>query len=418
MKFNFPKVFDSINARVLIGNFMYLSILQGFQFLIPLIILPYLIGTVGISNYGLITFAMSLCLYFGALIQFGFGISATKEIARIKEDHEKLEKVVSSTLTASVFLALVSTVVFIFIMFTFESLKMESRLYTATMAYVVFNSLFPIWFFQGMEKMKYIAFFSAATSFIFLISLVWFVKDENDYFLVPLLNAFAAFLTLSASLFFIRKEFCLKIKLSSWKEVKHVLKVGRPAFITQLAPNLYNNSTTFLLGTYFNSTAVGVFSAARKIIDAVASLAQILSKTFLPYFSRTLNNHQLFCKFMIGSGVLLTSIVFLFAENIVELLFGPKIPETALYLKTMSVSVLFLFMMNTFGVNFLMIMGKELLAQNIVIYSSIAVFFLGVYVIPMYGVMGAAVIVTLGRASIGILDFYYYTKFRNSINKN
>lgn len=418
MKVNFLEAFHSIDGRRLFGNFIYLSVLRGFQFLIPLLTLPYLIRTVGVSNYGLISFAMSLGLYFGALIQFGFGISATREIARIKEDHAKLESVYSSTLIASVLLALVSIFLFSLIMIAFENLKTEVRLYSGTMAYVVFNSLFPIWFFQGTEKMKYITIFSVATGLIYLISLVCLVKNESDYFLVPFLYAIAALMTLCASLLFIRKEFCIKIKLSSWKQVKNTLDTGRNAFFSQLAPNLYNNSTTFLLGIHFNTTTVGIFSAAGKIIDAVASIAQILSKTFLPFFSRTLNNHKLFCKFMIGVGVTLTTIVFIFAENIVELLFGPKIPETALYLKTMSLSIIFIFMINAFGVNFLMLIGKDSLVKDIVIYSSIAVFFLGIFIIPTHGIMGAVYIVTLGRASIGILEFCFYIKLRNSVNQS
>lgn len=56
------------NKKRLISNFMSLSVLRGFQFIIPLITLPCLVRTIGIENFGLVKFAISLNLYFGAIL--------------------------------------------------------------------------------------------------------------------------------------------------------------------------------------------------------------------------------------------------------------------------------------------------------------------------------------------------------------
>ena len=96
----------------LISNFVALLVLRGFNFLIPLITLPYLVRVIGLENFGLVNFSLSLGLYFGAIIQFGFGVTATREIARNRDDSIKLAQIYSTTLTASILLAIVSAILF------------------------------------------------------------------------------------------------------------------------------------------------------------------------------------------------------------------------------------------------------------------------------------------------------------------
>lgn len=92
------KLTNTENKKRLLANFASLIVLRGFQFLIPLITLPYLVRTIGLEKFGLINFALALGLYFGAVVQYGFGVTATREIARNRDDPEKLSQIYSATL--------------------------------------------------------------------------------------------------------------------------------------------------------------------------------------------------------------------------------------------------------------------------------------------------------------------------------
>jgi PST family polysaccharide transporter len=396
-----------------VSNFASLTVLRGFQFLIPLITLPYLVRTIGIENFGLVNFALSLGLYFGAIIQFGFGITATREIARYRDDPVRLTQIYSATLSATMILAVISAVLFTFIVLSVEKFNTHLNLYLFTLAFIVFQSLFPIWFFQGMEKMKYITFLSLGTSLMFLIALFMFVKEESDFVLVPLLQAVAAMITFLLSIFLIRKEFKVIYKRPSWLEIKTIFIEGRHAFISQLAPNLYNNSAVFLIGLFTNNTVVGFYTAATKVIDAIISFGYILSNTFLPYLSRNLSRHKLFQKIMLVSGVVLTLATFLFTEWIAQLLFGRENLVIGEYIAWLSITIFFAYSFLTYNTNYLMLIGKDNLAKNIALYVSVFASLSGVILIYFYGIFGAIITMIISRFLMSALSYYFYLSLNN-----
>lgn len=401
---------NSENKKRLISNFTSLSVLRGFQFLIPLITLPYLVRTIGIDNFGLVSFALSLGLYFGAVIQFGFGITATREIARHRENQVKLQHIFSTTLTASILLALVSVVVFISIALLVEKFNAHLSLYLFTLAYVVFQSLFPIWFFQGMEKMKYIALLTLGTSFLFLINLFIFVTGKEDYIYVPLIQAVAALFTFILSIWLIKKQFNVKYQFPRWVDLKKTYSEGRHAFISQLAPTLYNNSTVFLLGIFTSNTVVGLYSAATKVIDAAISFGYVLSNTFLPYLSRNLQRHKAFQKIMLIAGFIISTAIFVFAEFITRFLFSENNLEISEYIKWLAFSVFMAFVFLIYSTNYLMVVGLDKIAKNISLYVSLSALAFAFIVIPVFGIWGALVTLLLSRTLMAAISFLMYLK--------
>ncbi|MGO2292963.1 oligosaccharide flippase family protein [Pseudoalteromonas sp.] len=406
------KFINTDDKRRLVGNFFSLIVLRGFQFLIPLITLPYLVRTIGLDNFGLVNFALSLALYFGAVIQFGFGITATREIARNRDNKVKLSQIYSVTLTASFLLAVFSIVVFSLIVMLFDKFNQYLHLYLFAMMFVVFQSLFPVWFFHGMERMKYITFLSLGTNIMFLISLFVFVKQKGDFILVPLLNATSAFITLFIAIILIKKQFKVQFIRPKVQELKFTYQKGQHAFVSQLLPNLYNNSAVFLLGLFTNNNIVGLYSAATKIIDAVISFAYILSNTFLPYLSRNLKKHIIFQKIMMTSGLALTFVTFIMADWITKLLFSADNIEVSLYIQSLAICIFLLFTSRTYGTNFLMLIGKDRLVKNIALYTSLIFFGIALIIIPLWGIWGAIIVLIGARLTMAIFQFCFYLKHK------
>jgi PST family polysaccharide transporter len=77
-----------------------------------LLIYPFLIGNLGAENYGLFIFATSTATYFQAFISFGFDFPAVKQVALEPDNINAKSDIVSSVLSAKIFLFFISIVIF------------------------------------------------------------------------------------------------------------------------------------------------------------------------------------------------------------------------------------------------------------------------------------------------------------------
>ena len=79
-----------------IKNFGYLVLTKGIDFILPLVLWPFLIKALGIETFGILSFVLAVSLYFGAFMQYGFNITAVRDVARVRGDRFKLSRICMS----------------------------------------------------------------------------------------------------------------------------------------------------------------------------------------------------------------------------------------------------------------------------------------------------------------------------------
>jgi len=155
--------------KTLVQNFSSLTILQFSNYLFPIITFPYLVRVLGPEKFGLVNFAAAFVAYFNVFTDYGFNLSATKDISINRNNPNKVNEIFSTVLVIKLILSVVSLMVFSLLIFTIPRFSANSEIYFYSFLIVLGAVLFPGWFFQGMEKMKYITVTNVTVKIIWTI---------------------------------------------------------------------------------------------------------------------------------------------------------------------------------------------------------------------------------------------------------
>ena len=280
------------DKKRLMSNFFSLSVLQGANYILPLLTLPYLVRVLGVEYFGLLAFATAMITYFQILTDYGFDLTATREISIHRDNKEKVIEIFSSVMTIKIILMFVSFFLFSILVFSFEKFSKDALVYFLTFGTVVGQVLFPVWFFQGMERMKYITYLNILSKVIFTIAIFVFVQEQSDFYLVPLLTSIGFLVAGIWSLYLVRKKFGVSFKLQTYLTIKKHFIDGWDVFVSRIFVSLYTTINIFLLGLFTNNTVVGYYAIAERIVNAVGGLFTPANQTIYPYMAKIYNKQK------------------------------------------------------------------------------------------------------------------------------
>lgn len=402
-------LFKGKDAKVLLENFISLSALQLAGMILPLITLPYILRVLGFENYGIIVFAASLVAYFTALTDFSFKYTATRDVAIFRDSQKKLNLIYSKVLTIKVIFLLLSFLIITIVVYSYEPFYENRLIYFLTVPMLLGQALFPEWFFQGIEKMKYITFLNLGVKLFFTICIFIFIKKESDYWIYPLLQS-AGFVGAGlVGQFILVKKYKLKFFWLKPRIIVQTIKVNVPIFINQFVPTLYNNTSTFLLGIITNNTFVGIYEAIKIIVNLCVTLIEILSRVFFPFLNRKRQAFKIYKKLMLTISVMLTALC-LVSYKLVFWYLNIQDDNAFTILAILALGLIGYTLYNIYGVNYFMINRQDNLVMKNTIVSSLIGFVLAFPLIFYFGIIGAAVNLSLSRWMMGFGLLLKYKK--------
>ncbi|AXC65819.1 hypothetical protein DOE63_09685 [Salmonella enterica subsp. diarizonae serovar 59:z10:-] len=193
-------------------NILYLAISQGSNYLLPLLIYPVLIRTIGINEFGKVTFAIVIMQMFFLIIDFGFGYSATKYVALNYNDKDFLSHYFVKV-TAARLLFFIGTLIILFIGLLVPSLNEIRTLLFISMIAVFFNIINPNWFLQGLGMMKIMAINSLLSRGISIALIYLSIKWINNiYYIIAVLVFPYVYYSLASFFVCAKKRLCCSIQ--------------------------------------------------------------------------------------------------------------------------------------------------------------------------------------------------------------
>jgi polysaccharide transporter, PST family len=411
-------IVNSEEKKRLLSNFFSLSVLQGANYILPLITLPYLVRVLGLEYFGLLAFATAMIAYFNVITDYGFNLTATREISIHRDNREKVIEIFSSVMIIKFILMIFSFIFMSILVFSFDKLSTNWEVYFLTFGTVIGQVLFPVWFFQGMERMKYITYLNILAKSIFTLAIFVFIHEQSDFWIVPLLTSVGFLIVGVWSLVLVKKNFNISFKLQKIDLLKIYLIDGWHIFLSQVNVSLFSNSNIIILGLFSNNTAVGYYSLAEKIMKTVARAQIPVTATIFPYISNLIkkNKKQAIAKLkkiiVIGTILyfILLGLIAIFSEQIILMFFGNEAINSVIVLQIIIIIPWTIFLNNIFGTQIMLNIGQSKEFLNILFIGAIINLLLCSMLSYYYSYIGTAVSLLLVEIFIMLGMFYYVKK--------
>lgn len=395
---NFSEKLNNTINKKLLSNFFSLSSIQLVSYILPIITIPYLVRVLGVEKFGLIAFAQAIIQYFIIFTDYGFGLSATKEIAQENGNKKKINQIFSSVIIIKAFLVLVSFLILLFLTHFIDIFKEEAFLYFMTFGVVIGQAIFPVWYFQGIEKMHITAIINILPKIIFTLSIFIFVTSPDDYVLVVIINSLGFIISGLLSLIIAFKKYNVKLNIVSFRDIKKQFYEGWHIFIGIISSNFSMLNVTFFLGILTNPILVGYYSAVEKIIRPLASLNRPIISAIFPHLSKiSVNNKKnsydfskkitFYVSLIMG---IMGLILFIFSNQIVLILFGKEFTNSSDILKIMAFIPMIHSIIHIFLIPNMIVLNYKKIYSRIVFYSFILSVIFSYILITLYGVIGAS----------------------------
>jgi PST family polysaccharide transporter len=259
--------------------------------------------------------------YFTVFTDYGFALSATRAISIHRLNQTKLSEIFSAVLTTKLCLCVVSFLILFFLVHFFPRFEREQQLYYLSFALVFGQVLFPVWFFQGIEQMKFITILSAFARICSTVLIFVFVKSTPDYIYVNVFHGLGSFVTSIAAISIVGTKFSVRKSSVPTKVILRELTEGWHLFISNFTVNIYTNTNLLILGFFANAQSVGYYSLSDKIVTMIRQLLVVFSQAVYPRIcSLAQETHQRLVAFV--KSVFIPFAVFIFASCIAVFLFA------------------------------------------------------------------------------------------------
>jgi PST family polysaccharide transporter len=408
----------NLENRIFLSNTVFLSIMQAANSFLPLLTVPFLVRVLGVELFGQLAFAMALMFYFIVLADYGFNLTATRAISIHREDRDKVSRIYSSVMLIKFALLMVSALCLLALVFFVPALAEHRTLYLFSFLVVIGQSLFPVWFFQGMEKMKYVTYLSVSAKIVLTGGIFILVSGPDDYLYVPLLTAMGAFLSVMFSLYLVHFPFGVCFKWPNWLEVRSNLTDGWFVFLSQLKITLFSSTNIVILGIISGPVAVGYYVGAEKIMRALALAQTPITGALFPLMAKKMAHDRagamakLKKVAYIGSALYVVVLlgVYVLSDTIIHILYTDEMNSSAWVLKVMLVIPLLIFLNNIFGTQILLNTSREKIFFYVLLCAALLSLLLCVGLTQLYSYQGTTIALLITEIFIVVVFFILVRK--------
>ena len=266
--------------------FFFGSIYSGLSSLIgllaPLIVLPHIINTIGLTYYGISAVAFTVSIFLSLVVDFGFNISCVNKLSKTKENKSAI---ISNVIYAKALIFLLLIVLAIISYLILFDSKIEQKVYLTSLI-IPLTSVFNMsWALQGLQRIKAWSIIQSIGFLIYVVATFLLINSPDDVLFVNLAYGIGFLFSGFFSIIYLTTRH--KVFLSRFK-IRAVLEEIRDSYHFFLS-NILSYATLFFLGpltgAIISYEAAGIYSILEKIYQLMRKPLSIYQTLMLPKIS-------------------------------------------------------------------------------------------------------------------------------------
>jgi PST family polysaccharide transporter len=250
---------------IFIKNFFNLIINQGINIFIALLATRILFSRLGEAQYGLVNLALSVVLLSSITVSYGYHLNGPKRIALFRGQSAKKQSLINEIILTRIIIATGVAIILFCLTYFFGFFKSYAALLYYSLILLFSQALFPMFYFQGNDKIAWASLVNAFAKGAYLLLIVLFIKTPEDATYVNFLFGVTALVVYIVFWIIIYKKEKIKWVWVSIHNVKKRFIENFQFFISSIAGHVSIHGGLIILAVFVNNNVLGKFALAQKI---------------------------------------------------------------------------------------------------------------------------------------------------------
>lgn len=394
-------------------NFLYKSALTLSSYLMAFVTFPYVSRVLGVERIGLVNFVDNTINYFLLFATLGVNILGVREIATVREDDIKRNKVYSELLGVNILFTLIVLIVYILCVEWIPKLNQYKELFYIGISKLIFTAFLVEWLYTGLEQFRYITLRSIAIKLLYVLTVFLFIRSAEDYKIYFILTIGVVVLNAFINILYSKKYVDIYWRdFLSLKYLKQDILLG----VSSIMTSMYLTFNVMYLGLVSDNVQVGYYTTAHKLYMVILGLFSAFTHVMLPRMSVLIadGNKEQFNKMITQSfklviivsipSILISTI---FAPEIIQLLSGAGYEGAVLPMRIIMFAVLFVGIAQVLVIQVLIPLKKDRILLLASILGAIFSIILNLVFVERLQSVGSALVLVLSELLVTLIHASY-----------
>ena len=276
-------------AKSISKNAIFKAMLNLFNIILPIMVIPLVTRAVGPELYGYMGYGDSLTAYFLIFASFGIYQYGLREISKVRDDQKKLRQTLTSLCLFTFFTNIVVSIAYM--AFVWVAYRDKPYMYTCMIMgfNLVFNMFYVEWVNEALENYDFIAIKTMIVRVIYSALIVLFVRNEGDFLFYIYLVVGFNFINNIISFIYVKRR--VKFDFSNLQFLRHI----KPMLYVVILSNtgvLYTQLDKIMIQSNIGTTDVGYYYTAQRIMTIINTLMLTVIQVTMPRLSNYLGNES------------------------------------------------------------------------------------------------------------------------------